>query len=132
MVLFVQDTSELDYTRHKKTQDLGHIGDGKGKGFLLHSCLAVIPTPDNPVVLGLAHQKLWRRFEVKDKSETRTQRANRRTESDVWAEIVEEIGKVPTDDTAPMRVSVGNRGSDVFSYIRRSRQLNWHCLLRIC
>jgi hypothetical protein len=83
-------------------------------------------------VLGVAHQKVWRRFGVIPKSETRSGRANRRTESDVWAEIVEEIGCAPVDDTAPAWVSVGDRASDVFSYIISwSKQKNWHCLLRV-
>ena len=35
VVLFVQDTTELDYSQRKDIEGLGHIGDGKGKGMLL-------------------------------------------------------------------------------------------------
>lgn len=59
--------------------------------------------------------------EVKRGSETRSQRAHRRTEADVWAETVEEIGPAPALDTGVIWVSVGDRGSDVFSYLRRSQ-----------
>ena len=55
VVLFVQDSSELDYTHHNKTKNLGHIGNGKGKGLLLHSCLAVIPRPEHPP--GIIHSR---------------------------------------------------------------------------
>jgi hypothetical protein len=132
VVLFVQDTSELDYTRHTKTQNLGHIGDGKGKGLMLHSCLAVVPMPDKVEILGLAAQRVWRRMEVKRGTETRTERAYRRSESDVWAEVVEAIGRAPTPETQALWVSVGDRGSDIFSYLRRARVRNWHCLFRVC
>src|SRR2546425_9614623 len=39
--LIIEDTSSLDFSRHRRTQDLGVIGDGQGKGFELHSALAV-------------------------------------------------------------------------------------------
>lgn len=132
VVWFIQDGSELDYTHQAKTKNLGHIGDGKGRGLMMQTCLAVVPTPGNAEVLAIAAQSIWRRTEVKRGTETRTERAYRRTESDLWAEIVEAIGAAPTDDTLPMWVSVGDRGSDIFSYLRRARTLNWHCLFRVC
>src|ERR1700747_328806 len=39
--LMIEDSSDLDFSRHRRTQDLGVIGDGNGKGFELHSALAV-------------------------------------------------------------------------------------------
>ncbi|BAY78559.1 putative transposase [Nostoc linckia NIES-25] len=42
---------------------------------------------------------------------------------------VEAIGEAPESDS--IWVSVGDRGSDIFSYIRRVRALRWHCLLRV-
>lgn len=130
VVLFVQDTSELDYTHLSQTQNLGQIGNAKGRGVMLHSCLAVVPTPGNNEVLGLAGQRVWRRMEAKAKTETRTQRAARYRESEVWAEMVESIGRAP--DTQQQWVSVADRGSDVFAYLRRAQALNWHCLFRAC
>lgn len=132
VILFVQDTSELDYSRQKQTKGLGHIGDSKGRGLMLHSCLAVIPTPGNAEILGLAMQRVWRRREIRKGTETRTQRATRRSESDLWAEVVEAIGTAPTPEPSQRWVSIGDRGSDVFSYLRRSRSMNWHCLFRVC
>ena len=38
--LIIEDTTLLDYSRHPGTEDLGTIGDGKGRGFELHSALA--------------------------------------------------------------------------------------------
>jgi hypothetical protein len=38
--LMIEDSSDLDFSRHPRTQDLGVIGDGQGRGFELHSALA--------------------------------------------------------------------------------------------
>src|SRR5258708_16221052 len=43
VVLFAEDTSELDFTAHPQTRGLGPIGNGQGQGLLLHSTLAVVP-----------------------------------------------------------------------------------------
>jgi transposase-like protein/transposase Tn5 family protein len=126
-VLFVQDTSELDFTAHPQTKDLGWIGNTGGRGFFLHSCLAVRPAAV-PEILGLAAQQVWTRHELKKGTETRAARAKRRKESDVWAEIVEAIGPA-----APGQqwVSVSDRASDIFSFVRRARAQGWHGLWRV-
>jgi Transposase DNA-binding/Transposase DDE domain len=126
-VLFVQDTSDLDFTAHRHTKDLGWIGNTGGRGFLLHSCLAVRPTAV-PEILGLAAQQVWTRHEVKKGTETRATRAKRRKESDVWAEVVETIGPAAPDQCW---VSVSDRASDIFSFVRRARAQGWHGLWRV-
>ena len=126
-VLFVQDTSELDFTAHRRTTGLGWTGDKRGRGFLLHSCLAMRPTAV-PEVLGLAAQKVWTRHEVRKGTETRAARFKRRKESDVWAEVVEEIGPAASDQ---YWVSVSDRASDIFSFVRRARAQGWHGLWRV-
>jgi hypothetical protein len=126
-VLFVQDTSELDFTAHRQTTGLGWIGNTGGRGFFLHSCLAVCPAAV-PEILGLAAQQVWTRHEIKKGTETRAARAKRRKESDVWAEVVETIGPA-----APGQqwVSVSDRASDIFSFVRRARAQGWHGLWRV-
>ena len=39
--LLIEDTSQLDYSGHPGCEDLGPIGNGRGRGLLLHSTLAV-------------------------------------------------------------------------------------------
>jgi Transposase DNA-binding/Transposase DDE domain len=126
-VLFVQDTSDLDFTAHRQTKGLGWIGNTGGRGFLLHSCLAVRPTAV-PEILGLADQRVWTRHEVKKGTETRAARAKRPKESDAWAQVVETIGPAASDQRW---VSVSDRASDIFSFVRRARAQNWHCLWRV-
>jgi Transposase DNA-binding len=126
-VLFVQDTSDLDFTAHRQTKGLGWIGNTGGRGFLLHSCLAVRPTAV-PEILGWAAQRVWTRHEVKKGTETRAARARRPKESDVWAEMVETMGPAAPDQCW---VSVSDRASDIFSLVRRARAQGWHCLWRV-
>ena len=35
--LLIEDTTELDYSSHRRTEQLGFIGDGRGRGLLLQS-----------------------------------------------------------------------------------------------
>jgi hypothetical protein len=76
----------------------------------------------------MAHQTVWTRDLIHRPIETKIARQKRRSEADVWAETVEAIGLPPNRTTW---VSVGDRGSDVFSYVRRARAMGWHCLLRV-
>jgi hypothetical protein len=130
VILFIQDTTELDYSQHKRTTGLGRIGDDKGRGFLAHTCLAVNPEPKTPEILGVAQQKVWVRPEQPFVGrETRAQRSARAKESDVWAETLGEIGAAPVG--GPVFLSVGDRASDIFSYVRQARAAHWHVLLRV-
>ena len=128
VILFVQDTSELNFGSHEALEGRGHIADGSGRGFLMHTCLCILPDASNPGIIGLARQTIWARERIMKRWETLTQRQKRRNEADIWAETLEAIGSAPKGCTW---VSVGDRGSDVFSYVRRARTLGWHCLLRM-
>lgn len=52
-------------------------------------------------------------------------------EGEIWSQTVESIGAAPEPETGSIWVSVGDRGSDIFSDLRRAQVLNWHCLLRV-
>ena len=56
VVLLVEDTTELDFTAHASKTGLGPIGDGRGRGLLLHSTLALVPA--SRALLGLAHAQV--------------------------------------------------------------------------
>ena len=65
--LLIEDTSELDYSSHPGCADLGSIGNGRGRGLLLHSTLAVrveawdLAHRPEGIVVGLMHQQCWKR-----------------------------------------------------------------------
>jgi hypothetical protein len=100
VVLFVQDGSELDFRSHPGLEGAGYTGtDGTGHGFLLHSCLGILPDAHNPDILGLAHQTVWTRNLIRRRIETKMQRQKRRSEADIWAETIEAIGPAPDGAT---------------------------------
>jgi hypothetical protein len=127
VVLFIQDGSELNYSKHKATTGLGYIGNGQGKGFQLHSCLTVNAKTQD--VLGLVRQQVWIRESLVRDRQSRGETIVR-TEGEVWATTLEELGAVP-EGLQQRWVSVGDRNSDIFSYIRRAKALSWECLLRV-
>ncbi|MBD0299303.1 MAG: IS4 family transposase, partial [Nitrososphaera sp.] len=133
VVLFIQDTTELDYTAQKQISGLGEIGDGRGRGIMLHSCLAVVPTPTNPEIVGVAGQIPWMRGEIniEEKESSSAKLFRSQSEGEIWAEMLDDIGSPPDENTGIVWVSVGDRGSDIFSYIRRAQSDKWHCLLRV-
>jgi Transposase DNA-binding/Transposase DDE domain len=127
VVLFIQDGSELNYSKHQATTGLGHIGNGKGQGFQLHSCLAV--AAERETVLGLVRQQVWVRESLVRDRQARGEKIVR-TEGEVWASSLEEVGAVP-EAMQKRWVSVGDRNSDIFSYLKRAKALSWECLVRV-
>jgi hypothetical protein len=110
--LLLEDTTELDYTGHGATEDLGFIGDGRGRGLLLHSTLAVrveawtLEQRPEGTVLGLLGQQCWTRqgSPGKRRRETWRQRVKRPRESQRWARVVEEVGGPPAGSGFSARI----------------------------
>src|SRR5919206_132712 len=127
VVLFVQDTTELDFTAHPATQGLGSIGNGNQRGLLVHSCLAMRPDPSARPLLGLADQQVWVRTQSGLRHQPRRQRLARSKQSDVWTNSLAAIGPAPE---RAVWVSVGDRESDIFDHLFRARALGWHALVR--
>jgi hypothetical protein len=111
LVLLSGDTTILDYSHHRTTEGLGPIGNGKGRGYLVHSVLALLPSPRQ--VLGLAYQ-IPLVPTPKVTGETLRQRQARRRQTDVWEEAVVAIGAPPD---GVRWVHLGDRGSDLFRFL---------------
>lgn len=128
-VLFIQDATYLDYSAHKACQGLGPIGDGKGRGLVVQSCLAIVPPgPRDPLghILGMAGQSVWAR--APQGSVKPLKKRGQRTEQDIWAETLEVMDQVPE---GAFFVSVADRNSDVLSYWQRAQARGWHLLSRL-
>jgi hypothetical protein len=121
-VLFIQDGSELIYNNLKWT-DLGPTADASGNGIMFHSCLAVKFTGNQPQVIGLTGQKAWIREQANEKSD---RKAREEKESQVWQEMIDQIGPVPT---GCKWTTVGDRGADIFSFVESLAQ-GWDCVIR--
>jgi uncharacterized membrane protein YgdD (TMEM256/DUF423 family) len=126
-VLFIQDTTQLDFSHHPAVDGLGPVGTGRGHGFLVHTTLALRPDPAQRPVLGLADQRVWTRTGTGLRHQPRAQRLARAKESDVWADSLETIGPAPA---GAVWVSIGDRESDLFTHFDRARAAGWHSLVR--
>jgi hypothetical protein len=123
-VLFIQDGSELLYNNHKWTAGLGPTGDSSGNGLLFHSCLAVKFEGNQPKVIGLSAQEAWIREED---SKTDKKKQKKDSESGVWKKMLERTGPVPEGCNW---ITVGDRASDIFSFVESLEKLGYGCVLR--
>jgi Transposase DNA-binding len=125
LVLILHDTSELDFTDHPSLRGAGPIGDGRGRGFLQHNSLAVLPHPRQ--VLGLAYQQLRVRRKAPAKEHTQ-KRKRRRRESAMWLEGIAASGRPPEECRW---VDVGDRGSDIYEAMVASQEIGHDFLFRL-
>ena len=121
VVLFVEDTTELDFTHHPSKTGLGPIGDGRGRGLLLHSTLAIVPEVRR--LLGVAHAQVVLR---QPKAE-RPKKWVRTPEGQVWEVSAKRVGRPPAETCW---VHVSDSGSDIFEYMGTCREQNKHFLIR--
>jgi hypothetical protein len=96
--LLIEDTTALDYSSHRRTEQLGFIGNGRGRGLLLHSTLAVrveawnLNQEPEGVALGLLAQQSWIRPQQGLRQQPWRQRMSRPRESDRWAKVLDQMG----------------------------------------
>lgn len=112
-VLLVQDTTEMDLSHRAKMAGIGQIGNGKGRGMLLQTVLAVVPGTRR--VLGCIAQKPFVRIPAPQKEQRYQRRHREQRETDVWMEMVQQIGSLPCTGRI---VHVGDRGADMFPFFR--------------
>ena len=91
-VLLVSDTTEVDFGHKREATGLSPTGNGSGRGFFLHTSLAV--DRGTGQALGLVAQELFHRKKAPAK-ETPTQRLTRARESEVWGRVVDSVGSAP-------------------------------------
>jgi hypothetical protein len=122
VVLWVNDMTELDYTFHRRVSGLGPIGDGKGRGLLMHTTIAIVPGVRE--ILGLGHVEVFLRqpTPVPKPKWTRTMEAR------VWAIGAEAIGRAPEGVTW---VEVSDAGSNFFPYWAKCLEQSKHFLIRV-
>jgi len=124
-VLLVQDTTDLNYSHHKKTRRLGPIGRGKkAQGFFVQSVLAV--DAQTAEILGLAYEEPFVR-QPAPLGETHAQRLQRDRESLVWERAVQAIGPALSD---AQWLHVGDRGADIFRLLQHIQLQGCDFLIR--
>lgn len=132
--LLIEDTTLLDYSHHPVTAELGVIGDGDGRGFELHSTLAVRveawtleQRPEGRLV-GLLHQQC-RTPRPAPKGESRGARLRRPRKSQKWAAALAAAGAPPA---GCVWIFVADREADCYETIERLRQYRTDFVLRAC
>lgn len=114
VVLFVHDTTDLDYSGHETlAAALGQIGNGGGRGYLCHNTLAIDSA--TRTVFGLVSQILHVRPAVGPAEPVAVKRARADRESRLWLRGVDHIGPAPAGRTW---VHVADRGADTFEFLQ--------------
>ncbi|MEA1952108.1 MAG: IS4 family transposase [Planctomycetota bacterium] len=106
--LVLADTTEIDFGYKRDIKGLSKIGNGSGRGFLLHNGLLV--DAENQSVIGVAGQTIHYR-KPRPKKENAAQRFKRERESRVWGDLIDQIGR---PDEGVQLVHVCDRGADDF------------------
>ncbi|MGH9593140.1 MAG: IS4/Tn5 family transposase DNA-binding protein, partial [Bryobacteraceae bacterium] len=98
--LIIEDTTDLQYSHHPATEDLGYLSDGGGRGFELHSALAVrvegwtLEQRPEGTIVGLLGQRCARP-RLASAQESARQRWRRSRRSQRWAAALPEAGCPP-------------------------------------
>jgi hypothetical protein len=130
--LLIEDTSLLDYSAHTATEDLGAIGDGRGRGFELHSTLAVrieqwtLEQRPEGSLLGLFAQQCLRPKPAPAK-ESRRERLSRARKSQRWAAALK---SAPAPPEGAQWIYIADRESDFYEPMQISQQLGSDFIIR--
>jgi hypothetical protein len=135
--LIIEDTTHLDYTGGTGREDLGVIGDGHGRGLMLHTSLAVrveawtLEQRPEGVLVGLFGQQCWNRRPLPArKTETRAQLLRRSRESQRWALVLEQTGAQRAEDST--WIYIADRESDFYEPLERCQQHGVDFIIRGC
>jgi len=128
LVLAVQDTTELDWTAHPATTELGPLAAPTHQGVLVHSTLAFTP---ERVPLGLLAQAVWTRDpEAVGQRATRKQRPIAQKESQKWLTSLAAVGEAAHECPQTHFISLGDREADVYDLFVAERPAGVDLLVR--
>ena len=132
--LLIEDTTLLDFSGHGATEGLGMIGDGEGRGFELHSAMAVrveswtLEQRPQGVAIGLFDQAC-RIPQARPPGETRGQRLSRARKSQSWAAGIKQAGRPPADSHW---IYLADRESDIYEVLQLCGQQGVDFVIRGC
>jgi hypothetical protein len=132
--LIIEDSTDLDYSPHSGVSGLGVIGDGAGRGFEIHTALAVrveawtLEQRPEGTVVGLFGQHC-RRPKPAPKGESRRERLQRPRKSQWWAWVFKGAGGPP-----PGRqwIYIADAESDFYEPIATCQQHGVDFVIRAC
>jgi hypothetical protein len=110
VTLLLQDSTVLDYSG-LSIPELGQVGDGHGRGYYCHNCLAITAQRQ---VLGLAHQILHTRRDVPAGESREQRRRHPQRESRLWRATAQAL---PTAPPGRRWVDVADCAADITEFI---------------
>lgn len=114
--LIINDTTELDFGAKCRARGLGPVGNGKGRGFFLHSGLML--DAGSGQIEGLAGQEIFYRPASGSKPLPRNvRRRSSERESIVGGKLIDRIGRPPQGVTW---IHVCDRGADDYEVMLRA------------
>lgn len=116
--LLIGDTTEVAYGTRRKVTGLGPLGNGKGRGFLLHSSLAV--DADSGEIVGLTGAELFVRTPAPKEESQRASRERSR-ESEVWGRVIDRVGPPPEGARYVHVLDAGADNFEVFLHLAEQR-----------
>ena len=123
-VLLIQDTTTITIKR-SATQDLGPVGNGQGRGLLLHSVLAA-SAAGTPI--GVPCQLLWTRDADGPHRDSRRQRPIEEKESYRWLDLEQQsLASLPPGVPA---ITVADREADSCELFAQARPAHAYLLIR--
>ena len=108
-VLVLHDATELDYTTHRSLENLGQVGNGHHRGYIVQNSLAVDPSTRE--VIGLLQQTLHHRIRVPKKEGTAKKRERESRESRLWLKGTEPL------PASWQLIDVCDQGADTFEFL---------------
>lgn len=111
--LLISDTTDIDQKTRPSTEGMGILGNGQGRGLQLHTSLMY--DCNEKQIVGSAGALVQYRKRV-PKNETSAQSKKRIRESDLWGNLVQEIGSPPAGSRW---IHVFDRGGDYFEAMCR-------------
>jgi hypothetical protein len=126
LLLAIQDTTELNFTAHPATTDLGPLAGRGQQGILVHSTLAV---SSDGVPLGLLQQESWIRDpEQAGSRHHRRKRTTAEKESGRWLRAQEgTLAAVPRETDV---LTIADREADIYDFFAAPRPEGAHLLVR--
>jgi hypothetical protein len=129
-VVFIQDTTVLDFSKHFATEGLGPIAQSRSgmdlEGLLMHPTMAFT---EKGLPLGLIKNRIWvREHEKKTRSHERTKVPLNDRESFKWTEGLEVAKKFSENQEVIM---VCDREGDIYEFIEKAQSYSVGLIVRL-
>jgi hypothetical protein len=124
----VQDTTELDWSHHPATTELGPLSGATQQGMFAHTTLAITP---ERVPVGIIAQSVWGRDPTEvGKRATRKVRPITQKESQKWMKSLSAVIEFSHAHPDTHFVSIGDREADVYDLflLERPSNVDWLAL----